>query len=101
MIHAPLICSIFGVQAITVWKWVLYAEKNPNPILVNHERIHLDQIKRDGVFHFYARYLREYLRLRCKRIPHWVAYQNISYEQEAYNNQHNLDYQVRAQDGLA
>lgn len=91
--YAPWL-KYFNINAVTVWKWVLYVDKNPSDVLINHERIHLDQIKRDGVFTFYFRYLRYYLILRVEGLPHFLAYKNIPYEQEAYKHEHNLAYKV-------
>jgi len=93
MIYAPWL-SKFNIGAITIWKWVFYAEKNPDKILINHERIHLDQIKRDGVFKFYFKYLADYMALRFSGKEHFEAYMNIPYEKEAYANQGNFQYEV-------
>jgi hypothetical protein len=86
--YAPWI-KIFNVDAMTVWKWVLYSNKSPSPVLVNHERIHLEQIKRDGVIKFYWKYLFDYLRNRKLGMNHEDAYMSIPYEIEAYENQSN------------
>lgn len=91
--YAPWL-KYFNINAITIWKWVLYVDKEPSLELINHERIHLDQIKRDGVFTFYFRYLKDYFRLRRSGLPHFYAYKNIRYEQEAYKHERNLDYKV-------
>ena len=99
MIYAPWL-KLFNptLAAVTVWKWVLYTDKNPEQAVINHERIHLDQIRRDGALKFYYRYLSEYLKLRILGIGHFLSYRNISYEKEAYDNQHNLDYEVKPHD---
>lgn len=73
---------------------MLYVDKNPSMVLVNHERIHLDQIKRDGCFAFYYRYFREYYKHRCSGFSHFDAYMHINYEKEAWDNQHNMLYKV-------
>jgi hypothetical protein len=91
--HFPLL-KLTGFDAITIWKWVLYADKNPSPILVNHERIHLDQIRKDGVVKFYLLYLYDYFRFRIKGWGHTASYFNIRYEVEAYANQENKRYVV-------
>jgi hypothetical protein len=94
-ITAPII-KIFNTKAITLYKWVIFAEKNPSDELINHEQIHLDQISRDGVLKFYSKYLFEYVSLRFKGLNHYSAYMGISYEIEAYANEHNLDYKVNS-----
>jgi len=83
------------LNAITLWKWVLYAEKNPSAVLINHERIHLDQIKKEGVVVFYFTYLYQYVVARLSGMSHYNSYMNISFEVEAYTNQENLKYEVR------
>lgn len=51
-----------------------------------HEQVHLKQIKREGVFRFYTRYLLEYFKGRKNGLTHYQAYRNISYEREAYDS---------------
>lgn len=82
----------FGINGIVLWPFVLYADKEPPAEICNHESIHLDQIRRAGVVGFYVRYLREYLAGRRQGLGHHQAYRNISFEQEAYQNQHDLFY---------
>lgn len=93
--YAPWL-KYFNIDAIALWKWVLYSTKDPSPFIVNHERIHLDQIKRDGCLYFYIKYVLEYIHSRLfKGMNHNQAYITISYEQEAYNNQYDFNYQVK------
>ncbi len=94
VIYAPFI-SIFGVNGMTIGRYVLVSMKNPSRALLNHERIHVDQIKKVGFFKFYLTYLNEYLANRFKGLSHWDAYRKISYEVEAYNNQRNFRYKVK------
>jgi len=92
-VHFPLL-RFTKINAITLWKWVLYADKYPCKFLVNHERIHLDQIKRDGCFTFYYRYLHGYFSLRWEGLKPFDAYRGICYEKEAYENEWDLNYIV-------
>lgn len=61
---------------------------------INHEAIHSKQIFEMLIILYYIWYLIEWL-IRVffskDRFTH-QAYKNISFEQEAYNNQNNLDY---------
>ena len=61
---------------------------------INHEAIHSKQIFEMLIILYYIWYLVEWL-IRVlfskDRFTH-QAYKNISFEQEAYNNQDNLDY---------
>jgi hypothetical protein len=88
--------KIFKVEAITLYPFVFYSSDFPSKTLVKHEQIHLDQIARDGVLKFYSKYLFEYVLLRSKGLNHYSAYMGISYEIEAYANEHNLDYKVNS-----
>jgi hypothetical protein len=82
-----------NISAITLGSFCIFFEKL-NPILINHERIHVDQIKKIGIFKFYFDYVKQYLNLRVLGFSHYNAYMGISYEKEAYANQDNLDYVV-------
>lgn len=82
----------FGINGIVLWPVILFAEKDPDPVVLNHESIHLDQIRRTGVVRFYAQYLVEYFRGRKNGMSHDEAYRNISFEKEAYQNQHDTFY---------
>ena len=84
-----------GYAAITIYPYVFTKEKHPSNTLVNHERIHCDQMKRDGVIKFYIIYLLQYLRFRIRGKGHWDSYFSISYEREAYDNQSDMFYQVK------
>ncbi|MBA2403629.1 MAG: hypothetical protein H0V66_02575 [Bdellovibrionales bacterium] len=84
----------FKIEAIVLFPFVLFASSEPDEKIDNHERIHLDQIKRDGVLMFYSRYLLEYYRSRRRGLSHDLAYRAISYEKEAYQHQKDILYRV-------
>jgi hypothetical protein len=84
----------FKIEAIVLYPFIFFAAKHPGEKIDNHERIHMEQIKRDGVFMFYSRYLYEYFRSRRRGLSHDLAYRAISYEQEAYKHQQNIEYRV-------
>ncbi len=81
-------------RAITLYPFVLlrYSEDRHNPVLLNHERIHLQQQLEMLVIPFYAWYLTEYAWHRSRGKNHLEAYLRISFEQEAYANEQRLDY---------
>lgn len=83
----------FGYKAVVIYPFLFHVGEL-DAITLNHERIHFDQIKRDGVLKFYAKYLMEYTKNRFKGMGHWDSYFSISYEVEAYSNENNLDYEV-------
>jgi hypothetical protein len=94
LIHTPRFLGFIGYDAMVIYPFLLHREKQPSRILVNHERIHFAQIKRDGFIYFYVRYVVEYLINRFRWMGHDLAYINISYEVEAYMNQGDFDYEV-------
>ena len=81
-------------NAITLFPFILVKSKKMKKDfeLINHEKIHLRQQIEMLVLPFYVWYLTEFLihfiRLKSKE----KAYFNISFEKEAYANQHNLSY---------
>jgi hypothetical protein len=83
-----------GYRGLTLFPFVFvkYSFDADNKVLVNHEKIHLQQQLELLVLPFYIWYLLEYAvrLLRYKNAN--LAYRNISFEREAYANEHNLDY---------
>ena len=67
-------------------------ELRHNPILINHEKIHLRQQLELLIIPFYIWYLSEYYIKYLKYKDSHLAYRNISFEREAYENDQNLDY---------
>lgn len=80
--------------AITLWPFVIikFSHLRHDEILINHERIHLRQQLELLIIPFYVWYIIEYLVYRFKGMNKTTAYRNISFEQEAYCNEKNLDY---------
>lgn len=92
LIKNSRVARAFRVHAIVLYPFIFFAEKNPGEVLMNHEMIHVEQIRRLGFVKFYYQYLKQYFFLRLKGSSHHQAYHGISFEQEAYANQNNLDY---------
>ena len=84
----------FKINGIVLYPFIFYADSIVDPIVQNHERIHIEQIQRDGVFKFYLSYLWSYFKLRLNGQEHHLAYLNIPYEAEAYSHQRDFNYQV-------
>jgi hypothetical protein len=61
-------------------------------VLINHERIHLQQQLEMLIIGFYLWYVLHYLVNLVKYRNHDRAYLNIVFEKEAYAMEHNLDY---------
>ncbi len=82
------------ISGITLFPFIFLKKKEyrQDIILINHERIHLRQQLELLIIPFYIWYLSEYYIKYLKyKNPH-QAYQNISFEREAYANEHNLNY---------
>ena len=62
------------------------------PQLLNHERIHTAQMRELLYVGFYVLYVAEWL---VRLLHRGNAYRNISFEREAYANQHDLTYLSR------
>ncbi|WP_316799110.1 hypothetical protein [Pedobacter frigidisoli] len=60
--------------------------------IINHERIHLRQQLELLILPFYLLYLINYLINLLRFKNHDVAYRNIIFEKEAYQNDSNLNY---------
>lgn len=78
-----------NINAIVLYPFVLYRHRFPDPVIISHEKIHLDQIKRLGITRFYFLYLKEYVIGRKHGLSHDEAYRQISFEREAYANESN------------
>lgn len=63
-----------------------------NAVLINHEKIHLRQQIETGILLFYLWYLLEYLVRLGQYRRHRLAYENISFEREAFAHEHDLHY---------
>src|SRR4051812_36289392 len=96
-VRGVMLLRPFKIEGIVLYPFVFFASKTPNEKIDNHERIHVEQIKRDGVFKFYRQYLSEYFKARRKGLSHDLAYRAISYEKEAYQHQNDFQYRVALQ----
>ena len=61
-------------------------------VLINHEKIHLKQQRELLIVPFYVLYIMEWLLRTILYLDSYKAYQNISFEREAYFNEKNMDY---------
>lgn len=83
-----------GFRGLTTFPFIFvrYPADKGNLVFVNHEKIHLRQQLELLIFPFFIWYFLEYLvRLVQYRNRH-LAYRNISFEREAYDNELNLAY---------
>ncbi|HIE44791.1 MAG TPA: hypothetical protein EYP87_01140 [Flavobacteriaceae bacterium] len=79
--------------AITVFPFILINKNyKGNKALINHEKIHLKQQLELLIIPFYLWYIIEFL-IKLIKYKSWhMAYLNISFEKEAYQNDYNLEY---------
>ena len=86
-----------GYSGITLFPFVFLksADLKHRETLINHEKIHLRQQLELLVILFYLIYLVEFL-IRLIQYKNWsLAYKNISFEREAYQNEHDISYLER------
>lgn len=78
-----------GFSAINLFG-LIFVKRNASisDIMKNHERIHSAQWKELWYIGFLLWYIIEWV----VRLPKGNAYRNISFEQEAYENDYNLSY---------
>lgn len=63
-----------------------------SPITINHERIHTKQMLELLIVGYYLWYIIEYIIVRFCHKKQNDAYHDISFEEEAHNNDDNLHY---------
>ncbi|RIA10606.1 hypothetical protein OE09_2478 [Flavobacteriaceae bacterium MAR_2010_72] len=83
-----------GYSALTIFPFVFLKHKflKGDKILINHEHIHLKQQLELLILPFFVWYGLEFL-FRLAAYKKWnLAYKNISFEREAYQNDSNLKY---------
>lgn len=82
------------ISGITLFPFILLkkTEDRQNEVLVNHEKIHFYQQMELLIIPFYIWYLVEYFLKYLKYRNPQLAYRNISFEREAYENEENPDF---------
>lgn len=86
-----------GYSGLTLFPFIFLKERRlkTDKRFLNHERIHLRQQLELLIAPFYLIYGIEFL-IRLVKLKNWhLAYRAISFEREAYSNDHNLDYLKR------
>ncbi len=79
---------------ISLWPFIIVRHRKlcADAVFINHERIHLRQQAEMLVFFFYLWYMMEFLIRWLQYKNRYLAYKNISFEREAYQNEANLQY---------
>ena len=83
-----------GFRGLTVFPFVVVRYRNAQDylVLMNHERIHLRQQMELLVLPFFVIYGLDYLVKLIRYRDKSLAYRNIVFEREAYQNENALDY---------
>jgi hypothetical protein len=79
-----------GAEAITLYPYIFFACDKATAVAdhtINHEWIHVEQVRNIGWLKFYASYLFNYLKLYLKLRDQQKAYEAIPYEAEAFAGQ--------------
>ncbi len=97
VVVSPLFMKVFTekrVAAITLFPFIILRrpEMKKRKKLINHEKIHIQQQLELLIIGFYIWYLLEYVIRLLRYQNHYSAYRQISFEQEAYDNEDNPDY---------
>lgn len=79
---------------LSIWPFIILKNSclKEDTVLINHERIHLKQQIELLILPFYLFYLVEWLIRTLVYFDSYKAYQNISFEREAYLNEKNMSY---------
>jgi hypothetical protein len=79
--------------AITIFPFIIINKiYKGDLVLVNHEKIHIKQQIELLWIPFFIWYFVEFL-IRLIQYKNWnLAYRNISFEREAYQNEHDFEY---------
>ena len=83
-----------GFRGLTVFPFVVVRYRNAQDylVLMNHERIHLRQQLELLVLPFFLIYGVDYLVKLIRYRDKDVAYRNVVFEREAYQNENDLEY---------
>ncbi|WP_273568006.1 hypothetical protein [Maribacter halichondriae] len=79
---------------LSLWPFIILKNDalKEDTVLINHEKIHLKQQQELLILPFYVFYITEWLLRSLFYLNSYKAYQNISFEREAYHNERNLNY---------
>lgn len=83
-----------GFIGITLYPFIFLKTKDlkENKILINHEKIHLQQQIELLIIFFYFFYGLEFFIKLFKYRNAYITYKNLSFEREAYLNEEDLNY---------
>lgn len=81
-------------NAIAIWPFIILKNKDlkDDDVLINHEKIHLQQQKEMLWLLFFLWYLIEFLVKLIKYRKPMLSYRNLSFEREAYANENHKNF---------
>ena len=79
---------------LSLWPFIILKniDLKHDHVLINHEKIHLQQQKELLILPFYIFYFVEWILKSIHYLDFYEGYQNISFEREAYANEKDLSY---------
>ena len=79
---------------LSLWPFIFLKNGNlkTDAVLINHEKIHLRQQRELLILPFYILYLTEWVIRSLWYLNTYRAYQNLSFEREAYAHEEDMDY---------
>jgi hypothetical protein len=79
---------------LSLWPFIILKDTRlkQDKVLINHEKIHLKQQQELLLIPFYVLYMLEWTIRFLIYFDGYKAYQNISFEREAYANEKNMAY---------
>jgi len=80
------IARVLRVGGITLYPYIFLA-READEVILNHEFIHVRQVRQKGWFRFYVGYLADYFKLLLIHKNHFNSYMNIPFEVEAYRQE--------------
>lgn len=88
-----------SIRGLTLYPFILLRHHylKTDRVLINHEKIHLQQQLELLIIPFYIIYIINYLLNIIIYRSHFKAYYHIIFEREAYSNELDLDYLKKRQ----
>tara|TARA_B100000900_G_C20555706_1_gene706721 strand:+ start:67 stop:396 length:330 start_codon:yes stop_codon:yes gene_type:complete len=88
----PRLLSVFiNAYAVTIYPWIFIRDEG-NDVTINHERIHLKQQRELWLVGFYLLYVVFWLIGLVRYRSAQIAYEQIPFEREAYQNDKDWVY---------
>jgi hypothetical protein len=89
IIYNSKITNYFNLDGLVLYPFILISANKENTSLttLKHEFIHIEQIKRHGIFQFYIQYLKYIFKIYNETDDILRAFIENEFEEEAYNRE--------------